>query len=219
MKRTFILLCLVVCPLQAKTLFGSLELNPYLGVEYQYQHSARAKIWRKFMPADFNVTSVFFGNKYHKNFGIELGYYHTLKKSQNSATFADGLGHNVTVFGQMRNKGFSFDWNIYYPLDVNFNLMGIFGLATYHPMIQVVSDRTALGQAFSRISGRNKTIFRPGVGVEYFNKCWGARARILAPFTQELYVNVDKYGKQIVNLDKKAFKQTFLFTVGVFYIF
>jgi hypothetical protein len=220
----FLILGLVTMPVQAKPLGDFLQLNPYFGAEFQYQHLKGNHIWSDFMPADIPSWAIFFGNKYHKNFGIELGFYHTLKKSESSAvlTSFDGVpaSGETTVHGQIRNKGFSIDWNIYYPMDPKFNIMLILGFVTNHPTIQVITDGTTdLGIALNSVHGRNKTLFRPGVGAEYFEKNWGLRGRIFAVPTQKLTVNVDNVGQTFYTITSKAFKQSVVVACGVFYVF
>ena len=125
------------------------------------------------------------------------------------------------VIAEMRNKGFSLEWDVYYPIDAQFNVMASFGFITMHPNLEInATSSTNLGSALNKVKGRNKTIFRPGLGVEYLEKNWGARGRLLWDDTQKLYLNTDRVGATFFNaLTPKAFKQTMTFTFGVFYRF
>jgi len=216
---------LPVTNLQAETLLGSLSFAPYIGAEFQYQHIKANTDWRKFLPANFNNSAVFVGNKYHENFGFEIGYFHTLKKAVSSANISqfNGAAANgsTIVIAEMRNKGFSLEWDVYYPIDAQFNVMASFGFVTMHPNLEInATSSTNLGSALNKVKGRNKTIFRPGIGVEYLEKNWGARGRLLWDDTQKLYLNTDRVGATFFNaLTPKAFKQTMTFTFGVFYRF
>lgn len=221
-------LVLLVCTSQAsastKSIMQGLQFKPYFGWEYLYEHIKGNGTWGEFMPANLNSQEFFVGNRYHKNFGIEIGYYHTLKKTQSSAYVSSFMGvptnGNPIIIGQMRNEGFSFDWDIYIPLDPKFNIMGIIGLVTYHPDIQIfVNDSSALSTALSQVTGRNTTLLRLGVGLEYEEKHWGARTRVMWDQTQKLYVNVYGANSAASGVTKDAFKQACIFTAGIFYIF
>ncbi len=208
----------------AEAMLESLQFNPYIGWEYQYSHIKGNGPYTQFMPANFQNQAIFLGNKYHKNFGIEIGYYHTLKKSQDSDNLSSfgGIQANgaTVVIGQMRNQGFSFEWDVYYPLDPFFNLMGIIGLVTMHPNIEIqTSPNTNLAQALRTVYGKNKTILRLGIGGDYEQKHWGARGRIFWDQTQSLYVNTDNVGAVFTTITPEAFKQTCTFTFGVYYKF
>lgn len=209
---------------QAKTLLGSLALDPYIGIEYQYEHIKGNSVWTEFMPANLQDGAVFLGNKYHKNFGIEIGYYHHLKKSQGSAIM-DSFGSvpangDTLVVAQMYTKGFSIEWDVYYPWDPNFNVFGLIGLVSIHPSINITtSGGTNLATALRTVKGNNRTVLRLGCGAEYVEKNWGARGKILWDHTQTLYVNVSRVGNTFTSITPDAFKQAVLATVGVFYRF
>lgn len=221
---SFLLASISVGSVSAGTLLESLNFNPYIGWEYQYQHIKGNGPYSQFMPANFQNQAIFLGNKYHKNFGIEIGYYHTLKKSQGSAELTQfwGIPANGSTFvmGQMRNQGFSFEWDVYYPLDKYFNLMGIIGIVTMHPNLEIyTSPNTNLATALRTVYGKNKTILRLGIGGDYEEKHWGARGRIFWDKTQNLYVNVDNVGNVFTTITPEAFKQACTFTVGIYYKF
>jgi hypothetical protein len=223
--KLLVLLLLASCLAHAKTVLQTLEFSPYIGVEYQYQHiKGTSPDWSRFMPSNFSNKGFFLGNKYHENFGIEIGYYHSLKKSQSStlATKFGGVTASGTtlVIAQMRNKGFSIDWDIYYPLDSKFNIMAIVGFVTMHPKVEIyTAGSTNLGAALRTVSGRNKAIFRLGAGAELVEKNWGARMKFLWDDTQKLYLNVDQVGKFFPSITKYAFKQAITATFGLFYRF
>lgn len=212
----------------AKTLLQSLAFKPYIGIEYQYQHIKGNTTWTQFMPANMQYDGIFLGNKYHENFGIEIAYYHSIKKSQGSA-FLDQFGNvpangDTLILAQMQNKGFSVEWDIYYNLDKlldkEFNVMALIGLVTMHPTINIYSNSgTNLSTAITTVHGKNATIFRLGAGAEFIQKNWGCRAKILWDHTEQLYVDNSNVGPTFTSITERAFKQAVGVTVGVFYIF
>lgn len=209
----------------ATNIFQGLEFKPYFGWEYQYEHIKGNSTWGAFIPANLSSQEFFVGTRYHPNFGLEIGYYHTLKKSVNSVRLSnfnsvvDNTGDTLAI-GEMSNEGFCFDWNVYFPLDPNFNIMGIIGLVTYHQNIEIyTAGGTALASALSQVTPKNHTLLRLGVGLEYEKKHWGARMRALWDQTQKLTVNLNSPNSEALGINNDPFKQACIFTVGIFYIF
>jgi len=210
----------------ATTLLGSMSFNPYIGMEYQYQHIKANRDWTKVMPASFQNGAIFLGNKYHKHFGIELGYYQNYKKSYRlrSVNSFDGVvadAPNAEVTTRLRLKGFSLEWDVYWPLDPNFNLIFISSLVTVHPDITIQSTGSGsdLATALTKVKGRNRTILRLGLGTEYVEKHWGARGRVLWDHTQHLHLEVNDAQAAYQSLTAKVFKQAITVTVGLFFRF
>jgi hypothetical protein len=206
-------------------LFQGLQFKPYIGWEYQYEHIKGNGTWGEFMPANFQSQAFFVGTRYHQNFGLEVSYYHTLKKSQSSAFITSFNGTpdpsgTTFVIGQMRNEGFAFDWDVYFPLDPRFNLMAIVGIVTYHPNILVqASGGTNLQNALQNVTPNNKAMLRLGLGLEYEERCWGARARVLWDQTQTMTVSLNNPSAPTFGVQNDPFKQACIFTAGIFYIF
>lgn len=208
----------------AKKLFCSMQMDPYLGIEYQYEHIKGNGDWNDVLPANFQNGAIFIGNKYHPNFGIEVGYFHFLKKSQAQNTLSKFNGaeqpSDTSLLAQMKVKGFSVDWNIYVPLDPNFNVFALIGVVAMHPRVQIYSDNTTdLANGMKLVKGRNKTIMRMGVGAEYVESWWGARARLIWDQTQRMQLNVTDAQVQFGPIFPYAFKQSMVVTVGLFYRF
>lgn len=217
---------LTISAVHAKICIGCLKLEPYVGVEYQYQHIKANSTWHDaaILPANFNNYSVFIGTKYHPNFGIEFGYYHYFKYSQAQANVANFNGQavptNPLVIGQMRMRGFSADWNAHYFLDPKFNVFALIGAATYDPLLNfVTNDNSNFGQAISTVHAKNKTVLRLGVGAEYLEKWWGVRTRILWDRTQSLELDVSQAQPLFGAIPPQAFDQSFVVTLGVFFRF
>jgi len=218
-------LMLATSMVRAATLMESLSFNPYIGVEYQYEHIKGNLDWSRILPANFQNGAIFLGNKYHKNFGIELGYYQRLRRSRNVSAMSsfDGVAASATAesTATMKMKGFSFEWDVYLPLDANFNFMIISSLVTVHPEISITNTggSSNLATALTNVKGRNRTILRFGVGAEYFEQSWGARGRVLWDHTHHLHIDVNNAVGTFPALTDKAFKQAITVTAGVFYKF
>jgi hypothetical protein len=217
---------LIACSNQAQaTIFQGLQFKPYVGWEYQYQHIKGNETWSEFMPANFSSQAFLLGTRYHPNFGLEVSYYHTFRKAQSSAYISsfngtvDPSGTTLAV-GQMRNEGFSFDWDLYFPLDPKFNFMGTIALVTYHPnMVIYTSGGTNLAAILGSVTPKNQVALRLGVGLEYEERHWGARARVLWDQTQTIYVNLNNSNAATYGVQNDPFKQAVTVTGGIFYIF
>lgn len=208
-------------------MFDALQFDPYMGAEYSYTHIKLTPGWTQILPSNFTNWGIFVGNRYHKNFGIELGYYHTIKKHQQSSfllgfgTPQPGGGPGTTlVVGSMRNQGFIFEWDAFYQLDPNFEVLALIALVTTHPNVQfTASGNTGLDEALMTVTGSNKPILRLGVGYEYREKRWGARGKVCWDGTQTMKLNVSYVGNNYTYLTPNAFKQAITVSVGVFYRF
>ena len=217
-------LCLVGKASGAQKKNESFFFKPFLGIEYQYEHIKSHGAYHLLLSSNFQYGNLFLGAKVHKNFGIELGYYRSLKTSQNQFQFTDWGGSEVSgltsSISRTSFKGFSADANIYYALDPYFNVFAVLGLATMQESLTVSgTGSTDLAPALSLLSGRNNTVPRLGMGVEYIEKHWGMRSRILWVYTQSVKLNVDAAQTAYPPIYAHAYLQAVLATVGIFYIF
>lgn len=233
MKRIFIkhlvcccifLLCLVGNASGAQKKYDSLFFKPFLGLEYQYEHIKARGAYHLLLPANFQYGNLFVGAKVHKNFGMELGYYRSLKTSQNQFQFYDWGGSEVSgltaSIARTSFKGFSFDANIYYALDPYFNVFAVLGVATMQETLTASGTGSSdLAPALSLLSGRTSTVPRLGMGVEYIEKHWGMRGRLLWAYTQNIKLDVSDAQVVYPPLYSKAYLQAIMATVGFFYIF
>ncbi len=219
------LLCSANTVMAASCLDGFF-FKPYLGLEYQYEHIKSKGAYHLLLSANFQYGNLFLGAKYHKNFGVEIGYYRSLKTSQNQfqytswgGQYAGGVASSIS---RTSFKGFSFDWNAYYKLDPEFNVLASLGLVTMHETLtNSATGAQPLSTAIGTITGRNTTVPRLGGGAEYiYNNHWGLRSRIFWVYTQNIKLNVSAAQTTDPghNFPSKAYLQAVEATVGVFYI-
>lgn len=207
-------------PKKSSTMF----IKPFVGLEYQYEHIKSNGAYHLLLPANFQFGNVFAGAKFHKNFGLELGYYRTLSTSQNQFQFYDWGGEEVSGLtastARTTFSGFSVDANIYYALDPFFNIFAVLGLETMNEQLTVTATGSNdLAPALNLISGKTNTVPRLGVGGEYIDKHWGMRGRMLWAYTQGMKINVSQAQQLYPALTDKPYLQAVIATVGVFYIF
>lgn len=213
-------------PCKPKRVIDSIKFAPYVGVEYMFQHIATSAGWHSagFMPSNLDVINGFVGLRYHRNFAIEFGGYHTIRRSQAQSNVLEFEGQTASgdtlVMAQLENKGFSIDWTAHCFLDPKFNVFAIVGMANYQPQLTIIpSEGTDLGNALRLVSGHNTNVFRLGVGMEYLECWWGVRARVIWDNTQSMRLNVLEAQQLFSSISPRAFGQTILVTVGLFYRF
>jgi hypothetical protein len=207
-------------------MFDTLFFKPYVGLEYQYEHIKSRGDYHLLLPANFQYGSLFLGAKYHKNFGFELAYYRSLKTSQNQFQYYNWGGSQASgitaTIARTSFKGFSLDWDIYYALDPEFNIYAVLGFVTMHETLTVSATGSSdLAPAISLLKGKNSTVPRLGMGVEYVQQHWGLRSRLLWVYTQNVKLDVAAAQAKDPshNIYANAYLQAVEATVGIFYIF
>ncbi len=202
----------------------SFSFQPYLGLEYIYEHIKPAKPYREFLSANFQNGNFFIGTRINNKFGLEVGYYRDLKSSQQqNQTFsfndqqASGLTATLT---QTSFKGFSIDFASYFSLDEHFYASLIAGFATMHPTMTFDAyNGTDLASAWVLIKGKNRTVPRLGFGLELLTKHWGLRSRVFWVYTQGMKLNVTDAQALFPAISGSPYGQAIQLSVGVFYRF
>lgn len=209
-----------------KRLINSMHFAPYVGVEYMYQHVPTSADWHSgdFMPSNLDAINGFVGLRYHRNFAIEVGGYHTIRRSQGQSNVTEFEGQvasgDTLVIAQLENKGFSIDWTAHCFWDPKFNVFALVGMANYQPKLTIhTSENTDLGNALRLVKGHNTNVFRLGVGMEYLECWWGARARVIWDNTHSMRLDVIEAQQIFSAISPRAFGQTIVVTVGLFYRF
>ncbi len=206
----------------AASYFNCFIFKPYGGIEYQYEHIKSRDPYHLLLSANFQYANLFVGAKYHKNFGLEIGYYRSLKTSQNQFQFYNWggqLASGITAaISRTSFKGFSFDWSGYYKLDPDFNVFASLGLVTMHETLTASATGSSdLAPAIGLLKGKNTTVPRVGGGVEYLYGHWGLRSRLFWIYTQNVKLNVTASQALVPTIKEKAYLQAVEATVGIFY--
>lgn len=217
----FLLMCLISSA-NAGSYLNCLFFKPYLGIEYQYEHIKSRDPYHLLLSANFQYANLFLGAKYHKNFGVEIGYYRSLKTSQNQFQFYNwggSLASGITAaISRTSFKGFSFDWSAYYQLDPDFNVFASLGLVTMHETLEAYATGSSdLAPAIGLLTGKNTTVPRIGGGVEYLYGHWGLRSRLFWVYTQNVKLNSAAAQAIVPTIKNNPYLQAIEATVGVFY--
>lgn len=200
------------------------NFKPYVGLEYQYTHIKPTFAYHSLLSANYQFGNIFLGTRVGKYFGAEIGYYQSLKNSQEQNDvfgFNEQLADALTGVGSnTKFKGFSIDLSLYKQLDPNFFVCGIVGLVTMHPTFNVFSNNNnALSNALKLVKAKNATVPRLGFGVDYEEKHWGMRSRIFWMYTQNMKMNVSAAQALFPAIPAEAWLQAVQATVGLYYRF
>ncbi|HSX20684.1 MAG TPA: hypothetical protein VLG38_06155 [Gammaproteobacteria bacterium] len=233
-SRIFVLGCALLCctnPAWANAAWGKSILNfitfqPYLGLEYQYEHIKPALNYQNILSADAQTGNFFVGTKVNCRFGVEIGYYRSLKTAQQQFNpFGFALQPDVaqsSLYTRTSFKGFSIDIAGYVPLDPDFNVSAIAGFVTMHPTMTFGAldvSASKLAQAFVLIKPKNRTVPRLGIGLELLKKHWGLRSRIFWVYTQDMKLNVKAAQAIFPAITPNPYLQAVQVTAGLFYRF
>jgi len=162
------------------------DYDTYMGVNFKQNWIAPHNGWDKLFVKSEPGFNVYFGWRFHPNFGAEFGYEWTNDKPkafvvQNGSTLLGILnnsGSPVTLTGKVRFKTGAVDLNAFIPL-CSLQLWdeiipeGIIslGVAGTKASMKIFSNATTpaaitFSNQFTRIEGRGKAVYRAGLGVQ-----------------------------------------------------
>lgn len=223
-----IYLCLIALSLTsvagAKNICNTLCLQPYLGLEYMYEHISPAKNYRSILSADVQSGNFFIGTKFMRFLGVEVGYYRSVKTAQQQDQILSfngvDLSEMTSTLTRTSFKGFSIDFAAYKLLDPNFTASLIAGFVTMHPtMTFQASGDPNFSAAFQALQAKNRTVPRLGMGLDLFIKHWGVRSRIFWVYTQSIKYNISEAMKSFSAISNHPYMQAIQVTAGVYYKF
>lgn len=157
-----------------------------MGVNFKQNWIKPHSGWNSLFVKEQPGFNVYFGWRFHPNFGAELGYEWTADKPKAfivqpgstllSATNASGSPIRLT--SKVRFKTGAIDFNAFIPLcavplweEVIPEGIISLGVSGMKPSIKIFSDAstpatTAFSNQFTTIKGRSKAIYRAGFGVQ-----------------------------------------------------
>ncbi len=161
--------------------------DTYMGVNFKQNWiKPRSNGWQNLFVKEEPGFNVYFGWRFHPNFGAELGYEWTDDKPKNFLLqngnsllgILNNSGAPVTFTSKVRFKTGALDLNAFIPLcalplgeDVIPEGIVSLGVAGMKPSIKIFTDAstpatTAFSNQFTGIDGRSKAVFRVGLGVQ-----------------------------------------------------
>jgi opacity protein-like surface antigen len=204
---------LVVSNVQAE-MMG--DMKPYAGAEVKYSKVKGNNDWQNMLPKNQPGMGVFLGSKFHPNFGAELGYDWSWRKSKDytQATGASLFGvaaSGVSTSSRVSISGPHIDLNGYLPIDQAFEVVGGVGVAYLRTKLQVTTATVGnLGSALNSVQGKSRAALRLNAGVQYkVSDMVGVRLRALWENTKSLRIKHNSAANPAVVGTYKPFNNSF----------
>ncbi len=159
------------------------EYDTYMGVNYKYNLYEPRGDWQRLIAKTHPGFDVYFGWRFHPNFGLELGYDWTANKPVSTAVanntsllgIRNTAGESITVTQKIRFKTGHADLNAFIPVPIQDGIKPEIilsvGASSIKPSMRVAFNETPNNisnytNQFKNTSGKSKTVFRAGIGVQ-----------------------------------------------------
>lgn len=208
-----------------------LDLTPYLGADYAQIWMRGRGSWGDIFPRrDFSGGSVYLGSKFHRNFGIELGYDVSIRKKrdwtlQPRTIFFNGITtEKINARTTMQRHGAHIDLAGFLHITESFEFVGSLGYGWLKPKLHIstvlsenrLPSNSAVAQGLTNISGKGRGVVRLGLGLSYMvTEMVGVRTK----FTWENTKTLRLAGNQVFNnlgFDVSGFKSATALSLGAF---
>lgn len=187
------------------------DMHPYVGLDYKQTEVKNKNNWYHNFTKSFPGASVYAGSRFHKHWGVELGYDWARKKSHagTHASPEDFRSH-------LSFRGARLDVNAYWPMKEHVEWIGVLGLVAMKT--RVAFDNQALDTAnarlFSQMSAGTKTMGRLGLGLQYMGADqMGVRGLLRWENTSRIRLR----GKALSEGQQRPFKDSISLNLGLFY--
>jgi hypothetical protein len=215
--------------LSAGSAIADTDMFPYVGIDYTQTYMRAKNSWNLILPKDYPGASFYVGTRFHENFGLELGYDWSARKTKNftlpngSAFFGGRITSPGALSGntKIRRTGGYVDVLGAFPVAECVELLGSVGFGWVQPKIVTSFTTEAAGatpasSAISSVSGKGRGVFRLGIGgIFMVTEMVGVRAKINWASTSTIRVK----GNAVFNslgYDSRAFKGSTALAVGAF---
>lgn len=188
--------------------------SPYIGADY-YQAWMKSKSNR--YAKSFPGATLYVGAKFYENFGLELGWDWSGKKSRSFTKPAGGTffgfsqANAVSGTTTTRRTGGHLDLVGFLPVCDCVELTGSVGWGWLRPK---VSFTNLTGVSNFSVSSKSRSVFRLGIGANYMvTDCVGLRAKIGWETTSSLRLQGTVNGSTFTS---KPFKDSGTLAIGAF---
>ncbi len=166
---------------------------PMLGIDYKWTKAKIKTDWNYLFAESFSGISLYASMKFMENFGAELGYDMTARKSKNRAlnegdmvggcTVPVGVGSPYGFHTSLRFAGAHADLIGVLPVDSNLEVFVSLGLGKVKPTIFIQSltgSNTDFDEAVTSVRGQHHRVNRIGIGANWaVTESLGFRAKVL----------------------------------------
>ncbi len=198
------------------------EIFPYIGIDYKISYTQGLDYWKKILPTNktYQHASLFAGVKFHDLLSGEFGYTQSGKLSKNSNISGTFMWNRVAPNGTSQNIKLSYnswhmDLNLQYPSE-NFALLWTVGAASSRAKVLANNLGAAGNNLIKNIIGKSKIIPRVGMGFQFTRGMFGIRSRLIIENNSRLRLNSPGYNLVFPGITNKAFKNTYLWNLGMF---
>ena len=220
---------IVAGALLATTNANAEEMFPYMGVDYTQTYMRAQGAWNLIFPKSYPGASVYVGTRFHENFGFELGYDWSARRTKDYVLPAGSSFFGGTVTSpnglrgstKIRRTGGYLDLLGTLPVAECVELLGSIGFGWVQPKIVTsFSSGTAASSttssAISSVSGKGRGVFRLGFGgIFMVTESVGVRAKINWASTSTLRLKGNAAFNSL-GYDAKGFKGSTTLLAGVF---
>ncbi len=199
------------------------DTDPYLGVEYKYTWMNAKGDFKGFLAERFHHGGIFFGFKFHENWGLEVGYNQSWKESDEHSysagdvAFSNTLPGPATVKTKARVRTTYLDLNGFWPVADNWDILGTLGMGW--TKAKIYDNGTTETYDFDTYvinqNAQTKLIARVGLGAMWRCKHFSVRGRVLWENTNRLKIRDS--GNSVI--DGKYYKDSLGLAFGVAYHF
>jgi len=205
-------------------MFG--DFIPYIGADYYQAWMKPDKFYKGELPKSYPGATIYIGNKFTENFGVELGFdYSGTKKKMSTTTETGNVGGvaanaTVTETAKVSRRGAHLDLVGFLPINECINLFGSVGYGWVKPKISIqnVTVANVAGIPIPTITeqdtlkGKANSVFRLGAGAEWMmTDMFGLRGKVGWETTSALYGTNEADDPKV-----KVFKDSVTVAVGAF---
>ncbi|HXH54600.1 MAG TPA: outer membrane beta-barrel protein [Gammaproteobacteria bacterium] len=205
------------------------EMFPYLGVDYTQTFMRARSDWNLIFPKSYPGASAYVGTRFHENFGVELGYDWSTRRTKDyllpaGSSFFDGRvtsPNGLRGSTKIRRTGGYLDLLGTLPVAECVELLGSLGFGWVQSKIVTsfnaeTAGATSTRSAISSVSGKGRGVFRLGFGgIFMVTESVGVRAKINWASTSTLRLKGNDAFNNL-GYDAKGFKGSTALLAGIF---
>lgn len=213
----------------AATNAGAEELFPYIGADFSQTYMRARSQWNLIFPKSYPGASLYVGTRFHQNFGLELGYDWSGRRTKdyvlpngtpffgNTITSPNGLRGSTKI----RRTGGYLDLLGSVPVAECVELFGSLGFGWVQTKIVTSFSSEAVGasptsSAIASTSGKGRGALRLGIGgIFMVTETVGVRAKINWSGTSSLQLKGNATFDSL-GYEKKGFKGSTSLLAGLF---
>lgn len=155
MKKTLLLAGIAASLFSANAHAVSIDLKPYVGLDYAYSDLGTKSDIDEIMETKYNSFKIDLGAKLHKNFGLETFYQQSAEESKSVMDWEGDILKTKTKF-----KAYGIDAIGYLPVADRVEILGAVGVAQYKFDVKFGGDYYGSGK-------EDNLGLRLGIGAQY----------------------------------------------------